>query len=63
MNEHAVLLLASIARANIRCAGMMAENSQRTVCGYAMAYTEEDFYKLIDEEGIGYNSAIAQLFH
>lgn len=45
----------SILRAEIRLAGMRAENEQRTRSGLALAYVEDQFVKIIDEEGISYN--------
>ena len=52
---------ASIARAMIRAMGMTAENEQRKAVGHSMAYTEDSFLLIIEEEVIGYNSVIMQL--
>lgn len=52
------LLNAAVARAMIRAMGMQAENQQREHIGGAPAYSELHFLKVIDEEGIGDNSAI-----
>lgn len=43
-------------QAEIRMNGMIAENKQREVLGQSMAYTEEDFVKLIDEYRIHHNA-------
>lgn len=43
---------ACVARALIRAAGMIAENMRRNQQGEAMAYSEADFFGLIDEENI-----------
>lgn len=49
-------LNAANTRALIRCAAMQTENAARAAAGAAPAYTEQNFYNLIDEEGLGYNT-------
>lgn len=39
-------------RALIRAMGMQAENNQREHCGENMAYTEDDFLRVIQEGGL-----------
>lgn len=51
---------ARIIRAQIRISGMIAENEQRKISGLSLAYVEEDFLKVIDEEDISENSIIAE---
>lgn len=57
----ATIIQAAAARATIRALGMQAENQQRAALGQAMAYREEDFVALIDDEGIGHNAVITIL--
>ena len=52
------LLNAAVARVNARVAGMVAENEMRARRGESPAYTEDNFLLVIEEEGIGHNSAI-----
>ena len=47
--------------AMIEAMGMQAENQQRAVEDKSMAYTEEDFEKLLNRYEIGYNSAMHYL--
>jgi hypothetical protein len=56
--QSAAFVNAAIARALIRAQGMTAENLQRVHREESVAYTNEAFEKLIDEEGIGSNSVI-----
>lgn len=42
-------------QAEIVMNGMIAENKQREILGHSMAYTDEDFVRLIDEYGIHHN--------
>jgi hypothetical protein len=56
--ETAADLNARIARATIRAMGMQAENMNRIHRGESMAYIEDDFVNVINEEGIGYNQVI-----
>ena len=53
-----LMMQASLIRAQIRLAGMQAENVIRQTCGDAMAYNEKEFLKIIDEEGISCNQVI-----
>jgi hypothetical protein len=41
--------------------GMKAENMQREAVGNSMAYTEESFLKVIDENRLGHNDVVADL--
>lgn len=43
-------------QAEIKMYGMIAENKQREVSGQSMAYSDEDFIKLIDEYRIHHNA-------
>lgn len=52
---------AAVARAIIRALGMQAENMQREILGYSMAYDEDAFLSLINEECIGYNDILKLL--
>jgi hypothetical protein len=52
------LLNAAVARAAIRAMGMQAENMIRHKRGETMAYSEEAFLKILEDECIGTNSAI-----
>jgi hypothetical protein len=54
-------VLAAVARAQIECAAMQAENQLRASNGAAPAYSEENFVALIDKECIGYNSVILEM--
>ncbi len=49
---------AAIVSAEIQLEGMRAENAQRAFSGFAPAYVEEHFQKIILEHGIGYNDVI-----
>lgn len=51
-------LNAAVARAQIRAMGMQAENESRQNRGESPAYVEEDFVRVIDDEGIGFNQAV-----
>lgn len=44
--------------AMIEALGMTAENEQRKHNGESMAYTKDDFEKIIDSNGLGYNQII-----
>lgn len=52
---------AAIARAIIKALGMHAENMQREILGYSMAYDENAFLSLIDEECIEHNDILSLL--
>ena len=54
---------ARVARALIRAMGMQAENLHRHHRDETVAYTEQDFVDLIDEEGIGHNPVILALIN
>ena len=46
----------------IEMAAMNAENAARVEAGASPAYSEWDFYNLIDKHGIDHNSVIAAFF-
>lgn len=50
-----------VARALIRMEGMKAENKRRELHGEALAYTEDDFLSIINEEQIDWNTIIMNL--
>ena len=47
--------------AQIECEGMKWENEQRTRTGRNLAYTEDEFNKLIVKYGIHHNAILTQL--
>ena len=47
--------------ATIRALGMQAENKQREYLGQSMAYTEDAFVKVIEEEGLHWNAIVTVL--
>ena len=57
----AAFVQAAVARALIRAFGMVAENAQRAHRDESMSYSQEDFDKLIAEEGIGHNDVVNAL--
>lgn len=59
--QSAAFLIAQSAVLMARVAGMTAENDQRRHQGSSMAYTEDDFLRLIDESCCHYNAAINTL--
>ncbi len=61
--QNIVYIQSQIACATIRALGMQAENEQRKVLDQSMAYTDEDFYSLIEEYGIHHNAVIGQLIN
>jgi len=60
--ERIAIVLAAVACANIRCAGMQAENQERARNGYALAYGEKAFQDVILEEGINWNAVHETLY-
>jgi len=54
--QKAAIINARCATALIRAMGMQSENQQRDHQGCAMAYTEADFIKVIEEEGTHWNA-------
>jgi hypothetical protein len=60
LRAHA-MVVARAARALVRTSAMDAENLHRVNRGYAVAYTEEAFLQVIEEEGIGENQVISIL--
>jgi hypothetical protein len=63
MDEKIAVLLARIACANLRSAGMQAENTERERNGLALAYGERAFNDVITEEGVGWNDICSLLYH
>lgn len=52
IEQRIAILMAAIARANIRAVGMQSENIQRVHLGQSIAYGEHAFVSLIGEEGL-----------
>ncbi len=50
--QRAALVMAASARANLRCAGMVAENTMREIRQESPAYVYDDFEKVIFDEGL-----------
>lgn len=59
--QTAALVMARVARAMLRAAGMYSENQRRLQRGEAIAYDEHAFDGLVDSEGIGENAVISTL--
>lgn len=57
-----VYIQSQIACAMIKAMGMQAENKQRETLGQSMAYTDADFFNLIEEHGIYHNAVLSQMF-
>lgn len=58
MEDRGAYLISQVGCALITAMGMQAENDQRKHRGESMAYTYDDFQKVILEHGIGTNDAI-----
>ena len=54
--QKAAYVNAMSASALIEAMGMQAENQQRAAVGHSMAYTEDDFMKVIEKYGIHHNA-------
>lgn len=54
----AAKLIANSSAALIQAIGMMSENIERANRGESLAYTEDSFMKLIQDNGITYNDVI-----
>lgn len=54
----AAKLIANSSAALIQAIGMMSENIERANRGESLAYTEDQFMKLIQDNGITYNNVI-----
>ena len=54
----AAKLIANSSAALIQAIGMMSENIERANRGESLAYTEDQFMKLIQDNGITYNDVI-----
>lgn len=54
----AAQLIANSSAALIEAMGMMSENIERANKGESLAYTEDQFMKLIQDNGITYNNVI-----
>ena len=61
-DQKAAVINARAATAMIRAMGMHAENMQRQHRGEVMAYTSDDFMKIIEEEGTHWNAVAGVLF-
>lgn len=62
MNDNEIMkaaqLIANSSAALIEAMGMMSENIERANRGESLAYTEDPFMKLIQDNGITYNDVI-----
>ena len=56
----AAKLIANSSAALIEAMGMMSENIERANRGESLAYTEEAFNKVVEDNGIDYNSVISR---
>lgn len=56
----AAQLIANSSAALIEAMGMMSENIERANRGESLAYTEETFNKVVEDNGIDYNSVISR---
>ena len=56
----AAKLIANSSAALIEAMGMMSENIERANRGESLAYTEDTFMKVIQDNGIDYNSVISR---
>lgn len=54
----AAKLIANSSAALIEAIGMMSENIERANRGESLAYTEDQFMKVIRDNGIAYNDVI-----
>lgn len=54
----AAKLIANSSAALIEAMGMMSENIERVNRGKSLAYTEDQFMRLIQDNGITYNNVI-----
>ena len=57
----AAMINARCAAAMIRAMGMQAENQNRSHRGENVAYWEDDFNRVIEEEGVGHNDVMSVL--
>lgn len=60
-DDHAIRLVrvnAMATAAQIRCAGMVAENAARQMRGEALAYPESAFLALLTEYGLDWNTIV-----
>jgi hypothetical protein len=60
--QKAAMINARCATAMIRAMGMQAENAQRQHRGESLAYNEEAFLQVIEEEGTHWNAIHKVLF-
>ena len=56
----AAQLIANSSAALIEAMGMMSENIERANRGESLAYTEETFNKVVEDNGIDYNSVMSR---
>ncbi len=59
--QQVAALNARVACALIEMHGMVAENAQRAIEDKSMAYTEEAFYRIIERNGLGYNTVMFEI--
>jgi hypothetical protein len=60
--KNVAYIQAQVAAATIEVEAMKATNRVRWQQNQALAYTEEDFIKLIDKYGLGHNQVIENLY-
>jgi len=60
--QEAAYVQAMATCAMVDAMGMQAANAQRAIRGESMAYTDTDFFGLVEKYGIGHNSVLS-LFH
>jgi hypothetical protein len=61
MNDKQIYMLGMFTQGFIEALGMISENMQRQHQGKSMAYTEEDFQRVINQYGIHHNDILTQL--
>ena len=60
-NERAAYIFSQSVAALAKIEGMKAENMQRAAVGECMAYSDGDFFRVIEEYGIGHNTVVEYL--
>ena len=60
--RNAVIVQARVACAMIRLEGMKAANLEREQHGFALAYDESAFEKLIEDECIHHNAVVQEFY-
>lgn len=56
--QKAAFVMSQAACAMAKIAGMQAENQIRNANNLSLAYTEKDFFDVIDRNGIGHNDIV-----